>query len=1012
MSVWKDNMTEVTGDTDGISGAARLAVTKLLQDGQAELDAPVVNYLSKLVAEEAVSPTNGRSVTSIADALSNFAPTLQVSNLEERVEALLEEVRRALAPAPAPAADEIDKGAAPAPSSSRLVSEDSSAAMLAEAAHTSRIPTSRWLSGEDAGPSQHDASRSPISRSPPAAAYLASSTSTRDFLSPSLDSRRTSSGHGGSTSSSRYQREGGGSAVATDGGGFGGLGFSAAAADSLLGLPSFLEELHAPLAAPALAPASSSASPGPGNAGSLSLLSASLSATSLGSTRTSGDGGSRGGGTSGGSPPPAEIEFSPARLGSSQQASGAAAPAAAANGLSVATSSNSSLMSKHPPLRLLTGGGSNLTLPTTSVRRSLATSLSFGRISLNPNAAEFVPDVTKGSSGSGSAGLPPNPGGGSLNSPGANGLGAIRSAPNLSDASALLTLNRSNSTHSNASDDEYRRYWREHLPDELLNFDDGGYSSSDMLPPEDAFDFDEPLLTPRGGGGGGGGGHHPHSPALSNGTHRGGGGLSSLGPPLPPGMGGAGWGMGGNGGGAPMRGPPGSPLGPPPGSPLGPGPMGHPGGPPGNHMNGPPGPMPNGPPNMGPGNGGGGGGFGFGPRPHLSPQPSPPRGPMPPYSPPGVGMGPRFGPPNGMRDGPSTPPPGYGRHFPADHNSRAPPPFELPPGPAGPRERLPHPPPPWADYNELGSPLGADMRGGEGAFIDEMGFDEVQVLAMEFPGFSIESLTEIYYANGMDLQLTVEILRQLEELERQQQQQQVRGGLDLRPTPDFAAAVRKQPLRQGGGGGFLYERNGSGGSGMDMGVGPGPARGRGPPSPGLGMGPYPGDRPLHPPPPLERLDHYGPPGPGPGPDMRRGPPSQPWLETGEVVANMYADMREEARDHARVRNTYFEQATQAYLAGNKALAKELSAKGQWHNEQMKAAHAKAGEAIYRQRLTGHHLLLSGSGGDADDEIFVCVGTGHHTKGRAPPRLPAAVERFLVDEHLQFLETQPGMLRLL
>ncbi|XP_028082365.1 uncharacterized protein LOC114283686 [Camellia sinensis] len=32
-----------------------------------------------------------------------------------------------------------------------------------------------------------------------------------------------------------------------------------------------------------------------------------------------------------------------------------------------------------------------------------------------------------------------------------------------------------------------------------------------------------------------------------------------------------------------------------------------------------------------------------------------------------------------------------------------------------------------------------------------------------------------------------------------------------------------------------------------------------------------------------------------------------WLETGEAVANMYSEMREEARDHARLRNAYFEQ---------------------------------------------------------------------------------------------------------
>lgn len=44
------------------------------------------------------------------------------------------------------------------------------------------------------------------------------------------------------------------------------------------------------------------------------------------------------------------------------------------------------------------------------------------------------------------------------------------------------------------------------------------------------------------------------------------------------------------------------------------------------------------------------------------------------------------------------------------------------------------------------------------------------------------------------------------------------------------------------------------------------------------------------------------------------------------------------------------QARQAYLMGNKALAKELSVKGQLYNLQMKAAHNKAQESIYRQRF--------------------------------------------------------------
>lgn len=39
----------------------------------------------------------------------------------------------------------------------------------------------------------------------------------------------------------------------------------------------------------------------------------------------------------------------------------------------------------------------------------------------------------------------------------------------------------------------------------------------------------------------------------------------------------------------------------------------------------------------------------------------------------------------------------------------------------------------------------------------------------------------------------------------------------------------------------------------------------------------------------------------------------------EVAANMYSEMREEARDHARVRNVYFEQVWLAclYLKGTR-----------------------------------------------------------------------------------------------
>ncbi|CAI0448290.1 unnamed protein product [Linum tenue] len=171
-----------------------------------------------------------------------------------------------------------------------------------------------------------------------------------------------------------------------------------------------------------------------------------------------------------------------------------------------------------------------------------------------------------------------------------------------------------------------------------------------------------------------------------------------------------------------------------------------------------------------------------------------------------------------------------------------------------------------------------------------------------------------------------------------------------------------------------------------------------------------------------------------------------WLETGEAVANLYSEMREEARDHARLRNAYFEQARQAYLIGNKALAKELSVKGQLHNVQMKTAHGKAQDSIYRQRNQGgletqgngrvghermidlhglhvseaihvlrHELgVLRSTARSADQrlQVYICVGTGHHTRGaRTPARLPIAVQRYLLEEEgLDYSEPQPGLLR--
>ncbi|KAJ0246351.1 Polyadenylate-binding protein-interacting protein 7 [Hirschfeldia incana] len=357
------------------------------------------------------------------------------------------------------------------------------------------------------------------------------------------------------------------------------------------------------------------------------------------------------------------------------------------------------------------------------------------------------------------------------------------------------------------------------------------------------------------------------------------------------------------------------------------------------------------------------------------------------------------------------------------------------------------------------NPFGRFM-GSENPNVGEMEVNPVEFLASQFPGFAAESLAEVYFANGCDLQLTVEMLTQLELQVDNGLNQNMRpkvpapnltpmdfpalsisnrhaqfGGDDMQQTGnhyqsagkdnmfffksasqpgsvDFVSAVKKL-ASQDTTGLWKYEGNDSGG---DSSIG--------------SSRNYHGGRSIY----SDKLLSQSPNRPAP----------VAWLETGDAVGNMYSGLREEARDHARLRNVYFEQARQAYLVGNKALAKDLSAKGQMHNIQMKAAHGKAQEAIYRQRnpvgqgnsrgsermidlhglhvsealeVLKHELSVLRSTARATQErlqVYICVGTGHHTRGsRTVARLPVAVQRYLLEEEgLDFSEPQSGLLRVI
>lgn len=143
------------------------------------------------------------------------------------------------------------------------------------------------------------------------------------------------------------------------------------------------------------------------------------------------------------------------------------------------------------------------------------------------------------------------------------------------------------------------------------------------------------------------------------------------------------------------------------------------------------------------------------------------------------------------------------------------------------------------------------------------------------------------------------------------------------------------------------------------------------------------------------------------------------------------------------------QATQAYLAGNKRLARELGAKGRWHGEQMHAAHAAAAAETFTRRNPGAAAAIAGASGSSSSgsgaqtvdlhglhvsealqlleslllqlqpglggsgsrarQLRVVVGAGTH--GKVPARLPAAVRRYLQEQGLPFSEPYAGLLEI-
>ncbi|EXB74914.1 hypothetical protein L484_018623 [Morus notabilis] len=358
---------------------------------------------------------------------------------------------------------------------------------------------------------------------------------------------------------------------------------------------------------------------------------------------------------------------------------------------------------------------------------------------------------------------------------------------------------------------------------------------------------------------------------------------------------------------------------------------------------------------------------------------------------------------------------------------------------------------------------------GEHAMVEDTDINPLEFLASQFPGFAAESLAEVYFANACDLNLTIEMLIQLElqvdsgfnqNLSSKTLSAPNLSAMDfpaLTPTDgqngprkyavdelqqsgnpyrssdkenlllfkssssvpsrggiDFASAVRKLAAQDSGV--WKYEQNSS----ADAAIGSSRSSHAltSTYSSGHGRGTY-----------NDRAQSRG--------SARAAPV---WLETGDAVV---LSLENPLTVYHMNGQTYC--ARQAYLVGNKALAKELSVKGQLHNMHMKAAHGKAQDSIYRLRnpvapemqgngrgqermidlhglhvseaihILKHELSVLRSTARAAEQrlqVYICVGTGHHTRGsRTPARLPIAVQRYLLEEEgLDYSEPQPGLLR--
>ena len=156
---------------------------------------------------------------------------------------------------------------------------------------------------------------------------------------------------------------------------------------------------------------------------------------------------------------------------------------------------------------------------------------------------------------------------------------------------------------------------------------------------------------------------------------------------------------------------------------------------------------------------------------------------------------------------------------------------------------------------------------------------------------------------------------------------------------------------------------------------------------------------------------------------RKVHPDVGFVETGGMLGARYGELRQEAIQHARNRNRLFQEATSAFVRGDKVAARELSRQGRVLDARMREGHLRAAEEMFAERNSSglppnvvdlHGLHVSEAVVYLESFIekmrgrfkscHVITGVGHHSQHahlRRQSQLAPAIERHLDSLQLQW-----------